>query len=902
MPVGTLGNVCGTGGGQRARHEPPPRVLRRVLTCVDHRPMGAVVISVAPLAGGGGAAAYYLEREAGCEHDHPGDGVGYYVNAHEPAGCWLGGGAAALGLTGPLGPGGEAVLRELLDGRLGTERLARPVIRYAEDGSRVDVRRSGYDVTFSAPKSVSVLMGLSSPEVAAHVRAAHTAALTDAVGLLETLAARAARGHQGDGQRAPRIATSGVIGAAFEHHTSRADDPQLHTHVLLLNLTQGVDGRWSALDSRTLHRQATTASYLYQHRLRAELTRRLGVAWTGVERGVAEIEGIPQGLCRVFSTRRRQIEAHLAKHPEPGSVTGGRRGRVAQLAARAACLLTRPAKQHTPPASRRARWWTQATQAGFTETALRAVLDQRPPPGPLDPAELIAVVLSQQGVTREQASFDQGAVLRELCQQLPAGADLSTPALLRLTARVMRQPDVVPVLSPDGPVYTTVDMLGVEQHALSVAAQRDHDALACVPAATVTGPLVRSGLRGDQQHAVLELLTSGRGVEVVTGPAGSGKTAALRIATETWQSGGIPVTGTAVAALTAQGLQDATGAGSVSLARLQYQPDKHLPAGGVLLVDEAGMIGTRALTRLLELTEQRGCKLVLVGDPAQLPELEAGGLFAALTQRRTALHLDGHHRQRANWERVALAALRCGETARALDAYEAHGRLHTAIRRDALQQQLAEDYLRARASRSDPWDVLVLAARRTDVRQLNDLIRGALQHQGALGTQALIVDTDDGPRDFRVGDQVLITRNDHARGLLNGTTGSVTDLSRDGLRVQTRDGRHVGLDRHWLQAGHLEHGYAMTLHKAQGRTVHTALLLADPSLGTEAGYVGLSRGTDSNHLYLSAGDDPRSESDCTPTPRRTPPPRRGRGALDQVMQHSRQQQLAMNRLAEGRGR
>jgi len=228
-------------------------------------------------------------------------------------------------------------------------------------------------------------------------------------------------------------------------------------------------------------------------------------------------------------------------------------------------------------------------------------------------------------VTREQASFDQGTVLRELCQQLPAGTDLSTPVLLQLTARIVQSPDVVPMLCPDGRAYTTLDMLAVEQHALALASRRDHDTTAQLPAGQVTPTGVRSGLRSDQQRAVLHLLTRGRGVELVTGPAGSGKTAALRIATETWQAQGIPVTGTAVAALSAQGLQDATGAPSVSLARLLQRPEQHLPTGGVLLVDEAAIIGTRSLTQLLELTEQQHCKLVLVGDPAQLPELEAVG-------------------------------------------------------------------------------------------------------------------------------------------------------------------------------------------------------------------------------------------------------------------------------------
>ena len=343
------------------------------------------MLSVQPLAGGGGAAGYYLQHEAGCEHEHEHepdrDGLGYYVNEHERPGRWLGGGAAALGLSGPLTPEGAQVLRGLLDGRLGGELLARPVLRHTEDRRTVDVRRCGFDLTFSAPKSVSVLWALGDADVAAQVRQAHAAAAADALGLLEQLAARAARGHQGDGQRATRIATSGVIAAGFEHQTSRAGDPQLHTHMLLINLAQGVDGRWSALDSRTLHRQATTASHLYQHRLRAELTRRLGVCWTQVERGIAEVDGMPLPVRRAFSTRRRQIEQHLAaRGPQPGD-NAASRGRARQLAARVACLATRPSKRYEQPLTQHQRWAETAAGLGFTDTDVRALLDRPHQPG-----------------------------------------------------------------------------------------------------------------------------------------------------------------------------------------------------------------------------------------------------------------------------------------------------------------------------------------------------------------------------------------------------------------------------------------------------------------------------------------------------------------------------------------
>jgi conjugative relaxase-like TrwC/TraI family protein len=828
------------------------------------------VLSVQPLAGGSGAASYYLQHEAGCEHELEGrDGLGYYVNDHDAPGVWLGRGAAALGLSGPLGADGADALRQLLDGRFGGEVLARPVWRHTEDGRKINARRSGFDLTFSAPKSVSVLWALADAGVAEQIAQSHQAAAADALALLEQLAARAARGHQGDGQRAPRIATSGMIAAGFDHSTSRAGDPQLHTHVVLVNLAQGVDGRWSALDSRTLHRQATTASHLYQHLLRAELTSRLGVGWTSVERGIAEIDGVPLSVRRAFSTRRRQIEVHLAHAVTRTAGEEERdrvpRGRAAQLAARIACLATRPSKRNEQPPLQRQRWAATATALGFTGDDVRSLLANTRQAPALDTAAVTARVLGPDGVTRERSTFDQGTILRELCAQLPPGAQVSAEQIVTLAGRLVRDDGVLPVIGADGPEFTTTELLSTEQHALDLVARRADEQAAVVPVTVAVNQAMRGGLRPDQQHLVFALLASGRGVDVVTGPAGSGKTAALQVATHGWRMYGHHVAGTAVAALTAQGLQHTTGAPSVSLARLMHDPDRHIPVDGVLLVDEAGMIGTRAMTRLLEHTAERHCKLVLVGDPAQLPELEAGGLFSALTRDPAALQLTGHQRQTHTWEQQALTAMRAGRTDEALDMFDQRGRIHADEDRDRLYEWLAHDYIQARTEAADPWDVLVLATARKDVESLNWHIRQRLQANALLPADSLQVDTPTRPITFAVGDQVLVTANDHQRVLLNGTTAIVTAADRNGLTLQTRDGRQNTVDRHWLEQGRLDHAYAMTIHKAQGRTVHTALLLGDDSLGAEAGYVGLSRGTHANHLYLDTGAEHTNDAPCAPT-------------------------------------
>jgi len=186
---------------------------------------------------------------------------------------------------------------------------------------------------------------------------------------------------------------------------------------------------------------------------------------------------------------------------------------------------------------------------------------------------------------------------------------------------------------------------------------------------------------------------------------------------------------------------------------------------------------------------------VLVGDPSQLPELEAGGLFAALTRRPETIRLTGHHRQDLAWEGRALTDLRKGRTDDALHAYEQHGRLHTNDSREQLLAQLVDDYAAHRAVAAQPWDVLVLAQRHSDLQQLNTMIRSRLFTDGQLADQALLVTTPAGPVEYRIGEQVIVTRNDHQRGLLNGYTGTVTKTDANDLTLRLQNGTAPGSPR-----------------------------------------------------------------------------------------------------------
>ena len=279
------------------------------------------VLSIGKLSAG--QARYYLEQgEVRVDAiESIGDGVEeYYAGGAEARGTWIGSGGMSLGLAGPVD--GDALRRALagLDPQDGSP------LRSSSSAVKV----AGFDLTFSAPKSVSVLFGIGDRQLRAGVRAAQNRAVLEAVGYLERSAAAVRRGHGGT----EVVPATGLVAAAFRHRTSRAGDPQLHTHVLVANLGRGPDGRWSALDGRRLYAHARAASFIYQAVLRAELTRTLGLEWLPVRNGISELVGVPKPVLRAFSRRRAEIQAAMSA-----------RGTSGPRAAEAAALATRQTKR-----------------------------------------------------------------------------------------------------------------------------------------------------------------------------------------------------------------------------------------------------------------------------------------------------------------------------------------------------------------------------------------------------------------------------------------------------------------------------------------------------------------------------------------------------------------------------
>ena len=797
---------------------------------------------------GQGQANYYLESVAQGIED-------YYTGAGEASGRWLGSAARDLGLAGEVE---DDDLHAVLGGsnpRTGGELSA------THNGTRVP----GFDLTFSAPKSVSLTFGLADAEVSNEVREAHERAVAAALDYMERHAAVARRGHGG-----PEIVPgNGFVAAAFRHRTSRAGDPQLHTHVLVANVTRGPDERWTALDGRRLYAHAKTAGYLYQAQLRAELVRRVGVEWTPVHKGTAEIAGVPSPVVRAFSRRRLEIECAMAE-----------RGEHSAKAAQVATLDSRQAKDYdVRPESLRERWSEQARRLGFERDQLTAVL-HRAEPRTLSASEREGGVLdlaSPRGLTRERASFTRRDVIQAWCDHLPDGADVAMAETLAdefldsehsvplatdvrgLTHRdVIRRADGrVIAATAEERRHSTPELLAVEKRLIEGALARRTDRCGVVDRTSADRALrLRPTLSSEQGEMVLRLTTEGDGVQVVTGKAGTGKTFALDAAREAWESDGYRVIGAAVARRAARELEEGAGIESTSLAALLQDLREGgqlgLPDRAVVVVDEAGMAGTRDLAELLRFAEVADAKVVLVGDPHQLPEIDAGGAFRALITRTAPIELTENRRQQEVWEREALDLLREGKAGEAVARYERHGRVVLGAGAEDVRQTLVTDWWQA----TGEGEAAMIAMRREDVADLNGRARALMRASGHLGPDAARI----AGRDFAVGDHVVTLKNARHLGVVNGTRGVVAGFDREAaeLAVRTSDGRDIWLPRSYLesQTEHggrtLDHGYAITGHKAQGMTTGNAFVLGTDDLYREWGYVAMSRGSVENHLYVVA--------------------------------------------------
>jgi len=262
-----------------------------------------------------------------------------------------------------------------------------------------------------------------------------------------------------------------------------------------------------------------------------------------------------------------------------------------------------------------------------------------------------------------------------------------------------------------------------------------------------------------------------------------------------------------------------------------------LTSRDVLVIDEAGMIGTRQMERVIAEAQKRSAKVVLVGDPEQLQAIEAGAAFRSIAERHGGVEITGIRRQREDWQRDATRQLATGRTGEAIRAYDEAGHVCAAQTRDQARADLVDRWDRSRTD-APRASRIILTHTNDEVRDLNLAARAKLRAAELLGDD-VIISAERGNRAFASGDRIMFLRNERSLGVKNGTLGTVESLTATRMAVLLDDGKAVAFDiKDYAQ---VDHGYAATIHKAQGMTVDRVHVLATPGLDRHAAYVALSR-------------------------------------------------------------
>jgi Ti-type conjugative transfer relaxase TraA len=458
------------------------------------------------------------------------------------------------------------------------------------------------------------------------------------------------------------------------------------------------------------------------------------------------------------------------------------------------------------------------------------------------------------GITRSQATF----TTRDLATFAFRHSD-GKEQFDQVLAAVRASPELV-ALGKDGrdqERFTSREMIATEarlEKAGDALARRDGHGVS-VPHRT--GALEAAEGRGlvlsGEQRDAFDHITEGRGLASVIGYAGTGKSAMLGVAREAWEREGYQVRGAALSGIAAENLEGGSGISSRTIASLEHawaQGRDQLSRNDVLVVDEAGMIGTRQMERVLSHARDAGAKVVLVGDPEQLQAIEAGAAFRSIAQRHGAAEITEVRRQREDWQKDATRALATGRTTEAIHAYADRGMVLAAGTREEARAGLVEGWDRQRQADPDKTRI-ILTHTNAEVRELNQEARELVRTSGGLG-EDVDVTVDRGRRKFAVGDRIMFLRNERSLGVKNGTLGTLERIEGGHMAVRLDGGGRAAFDLKDYAA--VDHGYAATFHKSQGVTVDRAHLLATPGMDRHSAYVGMSRHRDGVQLHYGRDD------------------------------------------------
>lgn len=815
------------------------------------------MLSIAPIDAGsaGDFAEYHEDEQARTRED-------YYYDS-ENCGQWNGQLAESLGLTGEIQKG---QLLQMLQGY-------NPATREALAGNAGDKHKPGWDMAFSADKSVSIIWAVANPELRAKIEEAQQRAVQAGMNVLQ----QNAFNSRDRSERHEKITE--IIYGTYQHGASRRNDMDMHTHAVVANMGKRSDSTICAIDFDSRWKMAAGATYRAQL---AHEMQQLGFTVEPGSKGTFQVSGIPNDLRDHFSKGRFEIEQRLIE-----------KGFDSAKAAAIANLDTRKAKDAGLKTSELLEIWQQECKAmGFTPEKIAALQSaHKTELKPMPSHEELLLKLTEYASTFTPMQL-QAAIAVE------AQGKLDSAGIQSYTNGLMKDENLVRLMSENQRMdkragltemrFTSREMLdlekGIADKAIERVAETTHHA--DIGAAVAA----RSTMSAEQKTALAHICQQSGGVAMIEGMAGTGKSYLMGAAREAWEAADFNLRGCALAGKAAEGLENGSGIKSQTLASMLMDINRgkmKLSSKDVIVLDEAGMVGSRQMSQLLDHVHAAGAKAVLIGDSKQLQPIDAGGSFRVLSQKLGHASLTDIRRQHNEKDREIVKQLAAGEAGLALASMKERGILSAHDDKQTAMREMVRDWFQARDP-AKPGEALMLAGTRAEVYQMNQLAREELKQRHQLAVSAGVT-TTKGNREFAEGDRMLFTKNNKKLGVKNGTLGTLQriEMDPDGAYrfiVKTDNGQTVKFTVGDAEAtkgkafNDFDHGYAVSVHKAQGVTVDRPfVLLGEQMSDREWGYVAASRGREETKFYTT--------SDVV-------------GDLDKLLSRSRQKDTALDYIPE----
>jgi conjugative relaxase-like TrwC/TraI family protein len=815
----------------------------------------------------------------------------YYIGGGEPPGRWVGQGSAVLNLNR----------------KVEHESFANLFAGYSADGSVAMVqnagflpgvrqRKSGWDMTFSAPKSLSTLWSQAPLEARQKIQAAQQIAVEKALRCLEENYAWTRRGKNGLHHERCKL-----LMATFEHSTSRAGDPQLHTHGLILNTGLREDGTAGSLMSHKFF-NSKVKRYLdaiYVAELSYQIGRRLGVDVEQTPHGF-EISGVSKNLCEAFSTRRKEILAKL----EAEGLGGGK-------AAAVATLDSRVVKEAISRNKLFEEWNIIGRAHGFSTVQVEHLLDSGSM-GCATKADLHKSFSAAAEQCCEQEAYFTREEYLTVALMGTIGSGWSTADLIDQAEEYLKGEQMVRLGKWEGHErFTTPLMIEIEERlfnhvedmaeegGITVASERVEKALSDTQRELQNQHGSEARLFAEQERAVQHMTRGSGQIRLVTGYAGTGKSTMLSAVRCAYELEGVEVIGAALANKAKNALFESSGIKSHSIAQLlvdidrsqeafdpvkakesyelwrasksdrarpkwndviesrmrekhyQHRCSNPLHARSVLVVDEAGMVGTKQMERLITEARRAGAQVLLTGDGQQLQPIGAGGPIHAIQKMVPAVELTENIRQKTAWGKRVVSDLRQGLAFDALIEFAEQGRLTVEASLIEAREAMLDQWQKTGVQ--DPEYHVMIANRNADVSLLNRRAQAMRLQADKLGDKNITTLHDV----IHEKDRVVFTDNKKTLGICNSEAGTLETIDGSRIRIRLDSGKQLAFSLQDFDAIRL--GYAFTTHRLQGSTVRDAFVLVGGGMqDLHASYVQASRAEVSTHLFtdtVEGGED-----------------------------------------------